>query len=472
MHNFQIRRRALTMVGALAAAALMPMSACSSDKLLRSRDPDLIAPGDFDSPAGAAALHVGAINRFAQATGILESFWLFGGLLADEFSTSSTFTQNDETDKRDITIQNASVLAQYRQLNRVRTATNQAIAALKQFSPDEAEKIGEMYFLRGYAEGLIAETFCNGTPLSDASGLVPVPGEELTNEEVFERAVATFDTALATVPATGPDAVTGADADEVRWSAQVGKGRALRQLARYAEAATAVTGVPRNFAYRLTFAPTTGDNILWGQINSARRYSIGDSLEGNSQEFFVANAIPFYSAQDPRVLARYTVAAGGDTTKGQDGSTYSRTLVNVYPARDTPLQIVNGIDAELLRAEAALNGSDPGTWIGILNALRGDASIYPPGTPAGTTLPALADPGSQDARVTLHFREKAFWTFGRGQRLGDLRHLARDYSRPADQVFPVGEHYKGGDYAGDVNFPIPQAEENNPNFTACLDRAP
>jgi hypothetical protein len=72
----------------------------------------------------------------------------------------------------------------------------------------------------------------------------------------------------------------------------------------------------------------------------------------------------------------------------------------------------------------------------------------------------------------LFFREKAFWTFGRGQRLGDLRRLMRQYGLPQEQVFPVGPFFKGGNYGTDVNLPIPQAEFNNTNFTGCIDRAP
>jgi len=34
---------------------------------------------------------------------------------------------------------------------------------------------------------------------------------------------------------------------------------------------------------------------------------------------------------------------------------------------------------------------------------------------------ALVDPGNAEARISLLFREKAYWTFSRGQRLGDLR---------------------------------------------------
>jgi hypothetical protein len=83
----------------------------------------------------------------------------------------------------------------------------------------------------------------------------------------------------------------------------------------------------------------------------------------------------------------------------------------------------------------------------------------------------LADPGTADARVNLLFREKAFWTFSRGQRLGDLRRLIRQYNRTADNTFPTGVHYKGGNYGVDVNLPVVTNERQNPNFTGCIDRS-
>ena len=86
---------------------------------------------------------------------------------------------------------------------------------------------------------------------------------------------------------------------------------------------------------------------------------------------------------------------------------------------------------------------------------------------------ALTDPGTADGRNILLFREKAFWTFGRGQRLGDLRRLIRQYGRTDANTFPVGEHYRGGNYGADVTLPVPQDEQNNPNVPAggaCIDR--
>jgi hypothetical protein len=86
--------------------------------------------------------------------------------------------------------------------------------------------------------------------------------------------------------------------------------------------------------------------------------------------------------------------------------------------------------------------------------------------------PALIDPVTTDARITLRFREKAFWTFSRGQRLGDMRRLIRDYGRTEANAFRQGAHCKGGNNGTDVNLPIVTDERNNPNFKGCMDRLP
>ena len=84
---------------------------------------------------------------------------------------------------------------------------------------------------------------------------------------------------------------------------------------------------------------------------------------------------------------------------------------------------------------------------------------YSPNAPITVSnLAPLTDPGTAAGRVAQFFREKAFWTFGRGQRLNDLRRLVRQYGRTQDKVFPSGQDYKGGTYGSDVNFPVPDAE--------------
>ena len=75
--------------------------------------------------------------------------------------------------------------------------------------------------------------------------------------------------------------------------------------------------------------------------------------------------------------------------------------------------------------------------------------------------------------VSMFFREKAFWTFSRGQRLGDMRRMIRNYGRTEANTFPTGSHYKGVVYGTDVNLPVPKDESgNNPNSLGCTDRLP
>jgi hypothetical protein len=330
---------------------------------------------------------------------------------------------------------------------------------MKKYRADSTINIAELYLARGFAEMQLASDFCNGIPLSDAATDELIYGTPMTIDQVFNVAVASFDSGLAIV---GTDAQIGN-------ALKIGKARALLGLGKIAEAGALVTGIPTSYSYNHTFALTSGTNTIWGQNPSARRYSVGDSVEGNARDLLVRNSIPFFSAHDPRVPAVYTVATvkgKPDTTRSQDGQTFSRTT-SLYD-QETPIAVVNGIDARLIEAEAKLKAGDAAGMLAILNTLRNTSVTI--GTVTTPKMPAFTDPGTTTARLDLLFREKAFWTFSRGQRLGDMRRLIRQYGRTADQVFPIGEHFRGGDYGGDVNLPIVTAEQNNPNFTACLDR--
>jgi len=449
-----------------AATLLLLGPACSSvtDSLLEVEDPDLIMPSNVNSLPGARAVANGALGRFVNMTAGGEGSWLYGGLLTDEWTTSSTFIQNDETDQRKVQLLNTQVTGFYRGMNRVRTAANQAIPLLQQFDSTNVALIAEMYFARGFAEMQLALDFCNGLPLSDGAGTDVVYDSPRTNADVFAVAVASFDSAIAR-------AGTSAQGVAVATAARIGKGRALMALNQYTAAAAAVAGIPTSYTYQHTFSLTTSQNIIWNQGFSAKRYSVGDSIDGNNRDILVRNAIPFYSAKDPRLPVtdtKFTPPA----TVGQDGGTVMR-LTTIYD-RLTPIDVVNGTDARLIEAENQLKNNDVAGWLATLNALRnGPTRIQSIGTVTigATALPNLNDPGTPAARVSLLFREKAFWTFARGQRLGDLRRLVRQYGRASTDVFPEGVHFKAGNFGGDVNLPVVTDEENNPNFTGCLDRS-
>jgi hypothetical protein len=128
---------------ALVVMGLASTVACSgvTDTLLEATDPDIINPGDIRSIEGAQALAVGTIDRLTAITAGGESTWLFGGLLVDEWATSSTFVQNDETDKRSIQENNGSITGMLYRLYRTRTAANQAIRELNEWLPSATTTI-------------------------------------------------------------------------------------------------------------------------------------------------------------------------------------------------------------------------------------------------------------------------------------------------------------------------------------------
>lgn len=461
-----VNRRMRLGAGALAVLAALPLPACSSvDNVLDVTDPDIITPENVNSAAGADALRIGALSRFNGATSGYnggsagESLWLYTGLFTDEFRSGDTFAQRDQTDERAITYENVNITNGYTYAHRARVSALQALDALVAFAPGAPPaQLAEMYFVQAYTENELAEAFCNGVPFSSVVNGAEQNGVQITSTAAYERALAHADSGLALI--------TGTSAADVRVgnALAVIKGRILLNLGRFADAATAVAAVPTSFAYLNEQSQTTRDNGVWSMNVSARRYVVADG-EG-------PNAIDFARAGDPRL----PVCVGGDaacravgveTNKAFDSQLSITMYAQLkYPTRETPASVADGIEARLIAAEAQLRAGNPGQSLATLNALR--ATV--PG------LAPLADAGSESARVDQLFRERALWLFGTGHRLGDMRRLVREYGRQPESVYPVGPYFKGGQYGTQLAFPIPQAEENNPNVgnkgngnAICLD---
>lgn len=459
-HRSLVTRRprkpwAVALVSALALSA----AACG-DTLLDVETPDIIDPSDVQSPAGANAVRVGTLARFAAATsgtvgGSNESLFSIGGLLADEWVNGDTFQDRHDIDRRDILSQNAYINAANRAIHRVRLSAEQTIHLLATYSVNAPPwQTGEMHFIQAFSVNLLAENFCNGLVLStvDASG-AEVYGSPMTNEAAYQRALQHADDGLPLV--------TGSSANDlrVRHALQVVRGRILMNLNRPADALAAVAGVPTNFQYLNSHSVNTSSNGAWLWNNSAWRYSVADNEGGNG--------LNFASAGDPRV----PVCRGGDAACRAAGVTRATRNDNtpepfhvqlVWPTRDSPMAIVSGIDARMIEAEAQLRANNPVGSLATLNATR--ATV--------TGLVPLTDAGSEAARVDQLFRERGFWGFGRGQRVGDLRRLIRQYGRAENTVFPIGGWHKaGGAYSNEVNFPIPASESNNPNVPPPSDDA-
>ena len=436
--------------------------ACQPSEILDVTDPDIINPSDVQSAAGANAVRVGAIGRLTAATsggsGSSEGLFLLSGLLADEWINGDSFIYRQQVDQRVITIDNTFLLDVDRMLQRSRLSAEQATQLLKQFNPNgPASDVAEMYFVEAYVENTIGEHYCNGLIFSDVVNGVEQYGSPITDAAAYARALAHADSGLALITGT-----TAADT-KIKNALSVVKGRILTNLNRQAEAATAVAGIPTSFSYVNLHGQTTLDNAIWSYNNVARRYTISNNEGGNGLNFATAN--------DPRVpscLGGDTkCVANGVTLKTRDDGTIPVTVQLVWPTRDASVSIASGIEARMYEAEAGYKAGNNTLFIQKLNQARTEGGV------AGLAA-NLTDPGSSTAREDLLFREKAFWLFGRGYRVGDMRRLIRQYGRSATSVFPTGAWHKGGNYGTDVNFPVPQAETNNPNLTGvtntCIDR--
>ena len=433
--------------------------------LLDTDPPNIVGSEDLDTPAGAATKRFGAISIFTlakdgdfQPVGIpgntdpsnsndfSDGYILLSGILADELVNPGFIPSRTEVDLRLAQPTTAGLGELYQSLHRARSAAEDAAVALQSFGtePDIDTGIPEMYSLSGFVYTMLAEGFCSGVTVSRVENDQIVYGTPLTTAQVLDTAIARFNTALA-----HPSIVVG---DPIHSLASVGLGRALLDQGLFAEAAAAVATVPLDFVYETEHATTPAalHNGVFEAFNNGE-FGVEDREGGNG--------LPYVSAADPRVP--------GDSGVASDNNTET-WFPSKYDSFDASVPLADYLEAQLIIAEGELQTSAFSAMTQRLNALRDLVGLG-----------ALATPGNLDAAVDQLFSERAFWLFATGHRLGDMRRLIRQYGRPAETVFPVGDWFKGGlTYGSDVNLPLPRREQNNPNvptdpaLAGCLDRNP
>ena len=435
-------------------ATAIALVGCSTEDIVSVETPDIVDPSNVESPSGANAVRIGALTRLNLSTSGDEGLFLLGGLFADEFNNGDSFIARQEIDRRSITPENTFLLAANRTLHRARIGAAQAIDLLEQYAPTAPGwQVAEMHFVQAYVINLLAEHYCDGLAFSSVVGGVEEYGAPITTAAAFDNALQIATEGLAKV--TG----TTTNDTRVQNALRVLRGRILLNLNRAAEAATAVAGVPTSYQYVIQHSPNTQSNQFWAFNNSARRYSVSNNEGGTG--------LNFATAADPRV----PVCEGGTAACTAIGVTQairddlSRPLYvqTLWTNNAASVAIIRGAEARMIEAEAQLKGGNAAGALATINAAR--ATV--------TGLTPLADAGSDPARVDQLFRERAFWNFGRGTRVGDMRRLIRQYNRNASSVFPVGTWHKGGTYSADVNIPVPLQESNNPNIPSgntCTNR--
>lgn len=435
------------LVRVAASALVFGLTACGLDV----SDPDTVNPGTLDDPAFIDIVVAGAIGDFATAysgPGLTDTYLAGVAAITDEFFNSETFPTRTATDRRlqQPPANGNSADAAYTELQQARRALMLAAARVAAHPakgtshPDYAE----LRALHGYTYVALGEGFCSYVPISNDEAPDPADGPPRTSRQLFEESLPLFDDAGGTALAS------------------IGKARALMNLGQYAQAAALVAAVPTTYNYFIEHAATTGrENNPFFSLQGNGRWSLSHGEGGNGLPF--RGSDPNSNAgQDPRIPWFEDPAGGFDPA-------YRLFVQLKYPYIGSDVPLASGIEARLIEAEAALAGG--GDWLGILNTLRAsvgplmaaqidDYATWVP-TP---TLAALVDPGTVAARVDLLFQERAFWLWGTGHRLGDVRRLVNQYGRTPDQVYPTGAYHKGGTYGTDVVFPLDFDEVNNTLF--------
>lgn len=428
-------------------------------------------PAVYHTAAGALALYQTTVGSFQYANGVSTTsigagitdttngafvdFVLGSGLLTDELQAgnlgcngiSCTVQYSNDVDARQLPEDQGNSLTDnlYNELQGIRNDAAIGIGALATYDSAASPALrGHLYALAGYAELFLADLYCSGVPLSTinfngTTSYTYAAGS--TTAQMYQDALAKFDTAIA----------VSSDSARILNLARVGKGRALLALDSLPQAAQAVASVPDGFTYQFLVDWSHGQSVGQNLFTSVYGGATVADQEG-------LTGLPFISSGDPRTVSQVA------STNSYGVSQYVPLRYGGATPGIFPITVADWIEARLIRAEAALHAGDITGWLSQLNYLREHAM-----TPA---LSDTTDPGTDKARVSLLFHERAYWLFVSGHRQGDLRRLIRQYSRQPDQVYPTGLYplLQLGTYGGDVTAPIPTAESVNPLFHGCLSR--
>lgn len=342
--------------------------------------------------------------------------------------------------------------AYYSSLHSARVTASQARTVLTRLNDSSLiALIAGTYALEGYAILMLAEDYCSGIPLTEVpfEGEI-MYGEGLSTAQLFSVAAAKFDSAISIIH----------DSASINALARIGLGRAYLGLGDYSEAARAVEGVVVDDVFYIDFRQDhPGDSLPSNDVFWIGKYS--DNIITSSLVEIVNN-------------------------EGENGMTWFSDPANLDPRLPVTTEVVNnvrvfpavvrqqkftggtfrfplarGIEALMIRAEEGLNNNE-GDWVRHLNEAR-----------VTVGLPPLTDPVLHADRVDILFKERAFWFYMEGVRLGDYRRLVRQYDRIRETVYPIGAYTRSTDgetffYGNAWVFLTPFAEkENNFRYQGC-----
>jgi hypothetical protein len=416
--------------GAVQGAALcLALAACHDLTSLDQDAPSRIPADQLEQPENAALLVRGTVGDFECA---LANYIVAGGLVADELGNA--VLQNDiwDFDRRTITPTNTYYATNscgdnvgaptvYTVLSTARYDADHIVQLLDGWTdaqvPDRTSLIATASAYGGYSLVLLGEGMC--------AAAIDV-GPELTRAQLLAEAETRFTRAI--------EAATASGEDEILNLALVGRARARLGLGDPAGAAADAALVPAGFVVNATYSSVKPrrENLVFTYLNR----------ELNATVDLPFRDLTFSGVPDPRVVV---IDAG---TLGADVQTPIFRPAK-YPSIESPVPVATWEEAQLILAEAAVAGGNPGGAVDIINTLHDNVGLpsYGGGTPAEV--------------MTQVIEERSRELFLEGQRLGDMIRYDLPLFPATGTPFPAA----GGTFGSQVCFPLPAVERlNNPNI--------
>lgn len=392
------RRGAILLAASVAISAL---AAC--DSLLNVSSPSRIPAKTVETPANAVLLASGAQSDFSCALG---SFIALGGELTDEFEDATLTAARWVYDQRSVPSDGGERYAAsdcdnegtYVPINRARESADNLIRIITGATPAEMPPgvsrdslIGVMSAYAGYSRVMLGEMFCSSVISTvNADGTINF-GSELTPAQMFASADSMFTRAITLAQAANDQATLA--------MAYEGRARTRLDLGNYAAAAADAQNVPPNFTFSMDESTINSrrTNRVWAESNTTATAS---SVGPRYQHMRYPNTPA--GKPDPRV-----VADSLNTPPIRSGLIQWAQMK--YTDGATPLPVARGVEAQLIIAEADVQGGNPSGAIGIINALH-----------EAVGLPDYVGPTDQASvlNAVIDERSRALWL--EGQRLYDV----------------------------------------------------
>jgi hypothetical protein len=415
----------------LVLALGLSLTACNTlDDLISVESPSSVAAQDLDDPANADLLVTSAENDFRCA---LVHFIAAGAYVGNEWGVGGdtgggsfvwydarVFTPGGWTSMYATGDCSGDAPNVYEPLSTARWLADDALRRLDEWGdsqvPNRTALSAKAAAFAGYSLTLLGESMCSAA-LDQ--------GPEMTPDEIFAEAEERFTRAIA-------DAGTSGETDILNL-ARVGRARARLNMGQYANATSDASGVPAGFSFEFSYSssdPST-ENKLFALMNRNLMATVEPMYRN----------MTFDGQPDPRVVA----VDLGETGPGTDIEIWGTPK---YSSLESPVAVATWEEAQLIMAEAALEGGQLQEAVNIINTLHDRVG-----------LDDFASTSASEIRDQLIY-ERGAELFLEGQHMQDLERF-----NLALVPAPGTPFYHGGQYSDQICFPLPEVEYlNNPNI--------